>query len=139
MFGRRNDPTTTSTPAQDEPPVGIVEDNRKGRPTPKRKEAEAANKRPLVPVDRKSAAKAAREAQRERREREYKAMQTGDERYLPARDRGPVRRYVRDYVDARYSLGEFFLPIAAVCLVIQLSFAQVNASVSLIALFALYL
>ncbi|CAM5780046.1 DUF3043 domain-containing protein [Cellulomonas persica] len=139
MFGRRNDPVTTSTPAEDEPPVGIVEDSRKGRPTPKRKEAEAANKRPLVPADRQNAAKAARQAQKEQRDREYKAMQSGDERHMPARDRGPLKRYVRDYVDARFNLGEFFLPIAAVCLVIQLSFAQANALVSVIALFLLYL
>ncbi|GEA84435.1 MAG: DUF3043 domain-containing protein [Cellulomonas sp.] len=139
MFGRRNDPVTTSTPADDELPVGIVEDSRKGRPTPKRKEAEAANKRPLVPADRQSATKAARQAQREQRDREYKAMQTGDESAMPVRDRGPLRRYVRDYVDARFNLGEFFLPIAAVCLVVQLSFAQINAAVSIIALFGLYL
>ncbi|KMM47087.1 membrane protein [Cellulomonas sp. A375-1] len=130
---------TTSTPADDELPVGIVEDSRKGRPTPKRKEAEAANKRPLVPADRQSATKAARQAQREQRDREYKAMQTGDESAMPVRDRGPLRRYVRDYVDARFNLGEFFLPIAAVCLVVQLSFAQINAAVSIIALFGLYL
>lgn len=139
MFGRRNDPVTTSTPADDELPAGIVEDSRKGRPTPKRKEAEAANKRPLVPADRQSATKAARQAQREQRDREYKAMQTGDESAMPVRDRGPLRRYVRDYVDARFNLGEFFLPIAAVCLVVQLSFAQINAAVSIIALFGLYL
>ena len=39
-------------------------------------------------------------------------MQTGDERYLPAKDKGPLRRYVRDHVDARWNLGEFFLPVA---------------------------
>lgn len=86
----------------------------KGRPTPKRKESEAANKRPLVPSDRRAAAKDAREKQRTVRERQYKAMQTGDERYMPPRDKGPVKRYVRAYVDARWNLGEFFLPVAFV-------------------------
>nr|WP_297422184.1 DUF3043 domain-containing protein [uncultured Actinotalea sp.] len=86
----------------------------KGRPTPRRREAEAARKRPLVPEDRKAAAKAQRAALRAQRDREYKAMLTGDEANLPARDRGKVRRYVRDYVDARWNLGEFFLPFSLV-------------------------
>jgi hypothetical protein len=46
-------------------------------------------------------------------------MLAGDERYLPARDRGPVRRWVRDYVDARRNPGEYFLPIALVVVVLS--------------------
>ena len=46
------------------------------------------------------------------------ALRTGDERHLPARDRGPVRRYVRDIVDARRSVAEFFLPLAFLILVL---------------------
>jgi hypothetical protein len=49
------------------------------------------------------------------------ALKTGDERNLPMRDRGPVRKYARDLVDARRSVAEFFLPFALVILV--LSFA----------------
>ena len=49
-------------------------------------------------------------------------MQTGDERYLPVKDRGPVRRYVRDHVDARWNLGEFFLPVAMVFVLLTLLF-----------------
>jgi hypothetical protein len=41
----------------------------------------------------------------------------GDEAYLPARDRGPVRKLVRDIVDARRNVGSFFLAIAGVALV----------------------
>jgi hypothetical protein len=110
----------------------------KGHPTPKRKQAEAANKRPLVPDDRKAAAKAARVAARTKRDREFAALQTGDERYLPAKDRGPVRRYIRDHIDARRNLGEYFLPIAMVLLVLQLTLAQVNASLAVLALLLLY-
>lgn len=130
---------TPASPSAEEPPVGIVEDGRKGRPTPTRKAAEAANKRPLVPADRQTAAKAARQAQREQRDREYRAMQSGDERAMPARDRGPVKRYVRDYVDARFNLGEVFLPVAAVFLVLQLTFSALNPDVALVALSVLYL
>ena len=36
-------------------------------------------------------------------------METGDERYLPARDRGPVKRFIRDYVDTRRTIGEYLL------------------------------
>ncbi|WP_435736222.1 DUF3043 domain-containing protein [Cellulosimicrobium sp. PMB13] len=109
----------------------------KGRPTPKRKDSEAANKRPLVPNDRRAAAKSAREKQREMRDREYQAMQTGDERYLPPRDKGPVRRYVRDHVDARWNLGEFFLPIALVFIVMSLLTAQ-NQGLAFVTVMALY-
>ena len=49
------------------------------------------------------------------------ALKAGDERNLPVRDRGPVRKYARDLVDARRSVAEFFLPFALVILV--LSFA----------------
>jgi hypothetical protein len=56
--------------------------------------------------------------QRERaRERMTQALQTGEERYLPARDKGPARRWTRDWIDSRTSIGEFFL-IAAVAMVV---------------------
>ena len=86
----------------------------KGRPTPKRTQAQAARRRPLVPVDRKAAAREARAKGKAERDRQYQALRTGDERYLPARDRGPVRRWVRDYVDARRNLGEYFLVVSMV-------------------------
>ncbi|AEI11928.1 DUF3043 domain-containing protein [Cellulomonas gilvus] len=137
MFGRQKDPVTSSTdPAADAPVEQAA--TGKGRPTPRRKEAEAANRRPLVPADRKTAAKAARQAQREQRDAEYRAMQSGDERAMPARDRGPVRRFVRDHVDARFNLGEYFLPVAAVFLVLQLSFTQINPQIAVLALLVLY-
>lgn len=83
----------------------------KGRPTPTRKEREAARKRPLVPDDRKAARKASRAELNTRRERARVGMERGEERYLPMRDRGPQKRFVRDYVDARWSVGEILLPL----------------------------
>ncbi len=94
----------------------------KGHATPSRKEREAANKRPLVPNDRRAAAKANREAVAKQRERARVGMASGDERYLPRRDRGPQRRFVRDYVDARYSVGELMVPL--MLLVIIATFAD---------------
>jgi hypothetical protein len=49
------------------------------------------------------------------------AMKEGDERYYPARDRGPVRRFVRDYVDSRFSLIELVIPLLLVTLVLGYS------------------
>jgi hypothetical protein len=89
----------------------------KGRPTPSRKEAEAANKRPLAPTDRREAAKLSREQQQRLRDRTNRALQTGEERYLPARDKGPVKRWTRDWIDSRTSIGEFFL-VAALAMVV---------------------
>jgi len=109
----------------------------KGRPTPKRKTAEVANRRPLVPADRKAAAKSARVATRAQRDREYQAMQTGDDRYLPAKDKGPVRRYVRDHVDARWNLGEFFLPVAMIFVLATYLFSK-NQAATAIVIVALY-
>jgi hypothetical protein len=98
----------------------------KGRPTPRRREAEQRNRRPVVGAQRlsqnatKEERKAARLAQREavaaERAQQRVALQTGDERYLPARDQGPARRWARDHVDARWGPGEFFLPVALVVL-----------------------
>ncbi len=110
----------------------------KGRPTPKRNVAQAANKRPLVPNDRRAARQEARAKLREQRTREQQAMLTGDERHMPLRDRGPVKRYVRDYVDARWNLGEFFLPVAFVFIFINL-FATQNPGLAILVLLALYL
>ena len=36
----------------------------------------------------------------------------GDERYFPAKDRGPVRKRVRLWVDSRFTIGEVFVPMA---------------------------
>jgi hypothetical protein len=44
----------------------------------------------------------------------------GDENALPARDRGPARRFVRDYIDSRRSVGEYFLPIIFVVLILTM-------------------
>jgi hypothetical protein len=90
----------------------------KGRATPSRKEREAANRRPLVPADRKVARTADRERLRTERERQQAGLAAGDERYLPVRDKGPQKKYARDFVDARWSVGEFLVPIVVVLLLV---------------------
>lgn len=89
----------------------------KGAPTRTRKEAEAANRRPLVPNDRKLARSIEREKRNEAIAREREALLTGDERYLPPRDKGVIRRYIRNWVDARWSISEFLLPVMLLFLV----------------------
>lgn len=45
-------------------------------------------------------------------------MAAGDERYLGPRDRGPQRRFARDWVDSRFSLGEYLMVVALLALVV---------------------
>jgi hypothetical protein len=92
----------------------------KGHATPTRKEREAARKRPLVPEDRKEAARQAKAQNANAREKARLGMAAGDDRYLTARDKGPQRRFVRDYVDARFNVGEIMIPV--MLLVIVLTF-----------------
>jgi hypothetical protein len=109
----------------------------KGRPTPSRREREAARKRPLVPNDRKEAQKAARAKMNEARERARIGMANGEERYLPTRDKGPQKKFVRDYVDARYGVGEFMIPVMFI--VIILSFIPTLDVYAILALWAFFL
>lgn len=92
----------------------------KGRPTPKMKKAQAAGIRPLVPADRKASAKAAKARMRERENAEYEAMQKGDLNHMPKSERLPWRIYIRDYVDARFNLGEWFIPVAFAILIVSM-------------------
>ena len=68
--------------------------------------------------DRKVANKKAKEQQRQERDRARIGMMNGEEKYLTRRDKGPQRRYIRNYVDARFSVGEIFIPAAILILVI---------------------
>jgi hypothetical protein len=97
----------------------------KGRPTPTRRDAEAARKAALKkPRNRKEAAAYRREKVRIERGKMQDAMKTGDDRYLPAGDKGPVRRFARDYVDARWSVMEFALPVLLVVSLVGALFAK---------------
>lgn len=104
----KNSPTDSSaTPETPETATAAG----KGRPTPTREQREAARKRPLVPDDRKAARRESRAKLAEQREIARIGMANGEERYLPFRDRGPQKRYIRDFVDARWNVGEILLPV----------------------------
>ncbi|HYN96318.1 MAG TPA: DUF3043 domain-containing protein [Pilimelia sp.] len=88
-----------------------------GKETPKRG---AANPRRIAeppPSNRREAAKRIRERQRAERAEAMAGMRAGDERYLPARDRGPERALVRDIVDARRTAGTWFFGGALLVLI----------------------
>ncbi|MEU7468263.1 DUF3043 domain-containing protein [Streptomyces sp. NPDC044984] len=93
----------------------------KGRPTPKRSVAQSQRRSVAnTTMTRKEAAKRQREERRAALERQRQALASGDERYLPARDKGPVRRFARDFVDARFNIAEYFLPMAVIILVLSM-------------------
>jgi len=111
LFGRK--PQSTQPVAETQV---TIKEGGKGRPTPSRKEAEAARKARLKGTAPRS--KSAARAQRaESSAKMREAMRTGDERYLPARDRGPVKRFVRDWIDSRFTVAEIVLPVLIVAMV----------------------
>ncbi len=105
----------------------------KGRPTPKRREAEGRKRGPVPPPPKttREAMRRARGNKEERKElaaqrraqrvEQRKRMNDGDDRYLMPRDRGPVKAYVRDLVDAKRNLLGLFMPLAAVVFVALLA------------------
>lgn len=117
----------------------------KGRPTPKRT---AGRKGPVAPAPMTSAEARARRkalagpklsrderriAKAERRERmaeRRERMLAGDEAYLLDRDKGPVRRYVRDVVDARRNVLGLFMPSALTLLFVMMALPQIQLYIS---------
>ncbi|BDR54885.1 hypothetical protein KIMH_09960 [Bombiscardovia apis] len=116
--GKNSDESDTqasaTTPSQESNGEG------KGRPTPKRKQAEEKNLRPLVPKDRKASRKAAKERMRAKEDAQYEAMRTGDITNMPKAERLPWRIYIRDYVDARFGISELTMPVILVFFVFTL-------------------
>jgi hypothetical protein len=94
-------------------------ESKKGRPTPKRREATQKH-HSLAPIQGKEEKKRAKEAAKASRIAARAAYMRGDESALPARDKGPVRKFVRDYIDSRRSIGEYFLPVIFIVLVLTL-------------------
>lgn len=89
-------------------------DRAKGRPTPTRKESEKRQLRPLV-ADKKAAKRRQREANNKRWKAQQDAlMGHGDPRDLPLQDQGKDRKFIRDYIDSRWTLTEFMLPILVI-------------------------
>lgn len=148
LLGRKKDGNTASDDAAAPAPIEAASGSSqttapKGRPTPRR-DAAARRKGPIAPApmtaaeararrkslkgpklsrEERRASSAARRAQMaERRDR----MMAGDERYLLARDQGPVRRFVRDLVDARRNVLGLFMPSALALLFVMFAVPQLQ-------------
>jgi hypothetical protein len=99
-----------------------VKEGGKGRPTPTRKEAEAAaRERAKVPRTRREQAKRQKSARSESSRKVRAAMKSGDERYFLPRDQGPVRRFIRDFVDSRFGIIELMIPLLILTMVLGYS------------------
>jgi hypothetical protein len=90
----------------------------KGHATPTRKEREAARKRPLVGGKTPEARALSKDQQRALRDRARVGMANGEEKYLPIRDRGPQKRFIRDVVDSRWGFAELTIPILIVLVIV---------------------
>ena len=109
----------------------------KGRPTPKRSEAERGRRQGITgtPAGRSSGRSsgragsasggAGRATSKEDRLRRNEAMRRGEEWALPARDRGPVKALVRDYVDSRRRISEYYMYVMLI--LVLLLFIRVPA------------
>jgi len=126
-------------PAKSKPPAQTG----KGRPTPKRSQAEANRYRsitgsttsgrsrpaPATPgrkLTPEEKAKARTQARSER-DKQMQAMRRGEAWALSARDRGPVKQLARDYVDAHRRPSEFYM-YALVLVVIGLFAGRSNSA-----------
>ncbi|KFF31295.1 DUF3043 domain-containing protein [Bifidobacterium bombi] len=134
-FGRKNDEAQSEQTAND---TETAASESKGRPTPKRREAQAKNIHPLVPKNRKAEAKAAKKRMREKEDAQYEAMRTGDIANMPRSERLPWRIYIRDYVDARFNIEEFFIPVMFAALIAEMVVMAFSIAASYIIMIALY-
>lgn len=111
-----------------------MSEEKKNKPTPKRNAKRITPA--LAPAATKEAKKAERENARRRRMEMRQLYIKGDERALPKRDKGPVRKFARDYVDSRWSIAEFFLPLLMVVLLLT---AIPNVTVKVLATLVMYI
>ena len=111
----------------------------KGRANPTRREREAANLRPLVSSDRKAGNKASRAKMNEAREKARIGMANGEEKFLPTKDKGVQRRYIRDYVDARWSVGELIIPVMFVVIILTFINSPLLQAIAIFALWGFFI
>jgi hypothetical protein len=148
LLGRKNDEgADKAAPAEvDVSAVAPGTTAPKGKPTPKRSDS-AKRRGPVTPApmtsaearkrrkemraslskeERRADKEQRRSAMNERRER----MMAGEEAYLLPRDKGPVRRYARDIVDARRNVLGLFMPAALALIFVMLAVPQVQLFIS---------
>lgn len=113
---------------------------KKDQPTLKRKDAQKLSYLPLVPdpKDRKERNKVERKRVRLKQDREYVAMETGDVANMPKAERSPIRTFARDWIDARYNLGEFFIPVALILLIGSISLSSFSSILGFVLAMIMY-
>jgi hypothetical protein len=93
----------------------------KGRPTPKRSEAERNRRQPITGSRPSAGPRAPRTPEdkaraRSERSRKYEAMRRGEAWALNPRDRGPARALARDYIDSKRRVTEYYMYVLVVLL-----------------------
>jgi Protein of unknown function (DUF3043) len=115
-------------PAKSKPPAQAG----KGKPTPKRSEAErgryqsitgstTSGRRPAGSAPRGKMTPEDKARARSDREKRSAAMRRGEEWALGPRDRGPVKKLARDYVDSRRRPSEYYMYVLVILLIALLS------------------
>jgi hypothetical protein len=127
---RRHSAGPTNGTAQDSPgaqsPDGPAEvkprspaEAAKGRPTPKRSQAERNRRQPITGSRAPATPRTPEEKTRSRtdRSRKYEAMKAGEAWALNPRDRGPAKALARDFIDSKRRVSEYYMYILVVLLV----------------------
>jgi len=138
---RRSDPSKST--AESESTTVDASDQQsaqgKGRPTPKRRDAEAARKSKITPPkDRKEAKQRMREERSKERKQVDAALKSGDERHYPPRDQGKPKALARNWIDGRRNVAEFLWPVVIAALIGLLIRIPTLQSVSTIVLTVFY-
>lgn len=134
---------------------------KKGKATPKRKEAQAhpgtfasryqpaesfgdARKRrkelkaSMTKEEYKAYKAEIKAAKRERTRQAQAAMDRGEEQYLLPRDKGPERAFIRDFVDSKRYVNNIVMPVAIALLFVMLigqwapTFASIVSSIAMV-------
>jgi hypothetical protein len=117
----------------------------KGRPTPKRREAEAGRYTPISGSGRGRRPGSPRNPQqrksmdRSERARKTEAMRRGEDWALLPKDRGPARALARDYVDSKRRVLEYYMPVLLVMVIGLFSFGRAKSAQVYLDLFLLVL
>jgi DUF3043 family protein len=129
VFRRRSAGATDGT-AQDSPgakspdapaeskPARSPAEAAKGRPTPKRSQAEANRRQPITGSRAPAAPRTPEDKAKARANRgtKYEAMKRGEAWALNPRDRGPARALARDYIDSKRRISEYYMYVLVILL-----------------------
>lgn len=128
MTPGRSKPAAVPTTTPEQTAAERVRNAPKARPTPSRREAEAARRERLNPsISKKEARRRAADANRRTRIAQ-----------MSARDNSPAKTLLRDHVDARFSLGQLLLP-ALLLIVMSTFLGSVFPRMVLFSTLAMYL